>query len=103
MREMNIFILGTAAGPSIDALGFDRFGIASITKNGTGDYTVTFNAAFGRDDIMGWGSMAGSEGVVTIATINRAFMRVLTFDVAGTPTDRDIFLRILGSEFNYDI
>lgn len=103
MREMDIFVLGTAAGPDIDPLGFDRFGIASIVKNGTGDYTINFNAAFGRDDIMGWVQMATGNRASSISTINRAFIRVLTTDLANAPIDADFFLRILGSEFNYDI
>ena len=102
MREMNIFVTGTDAGPAITPLGFDRFGV-SILKNGTGDYTVSILSAFGRDDIMGWVQMVTNDGVSSIGAVSRNSMQILTFDNAGTPADRVFMLRIVGSEFNYDI
>lgn len=102
MREMDIFVTGdTATGP-VTPLGFDRFGV-TIEKNGTGDYTVFILSAYGRDDIMGWVSMVDAPGMSQISAVTRNSIRILTFDPAGAGSDRDFMLRILGSEFNYDI
>lgn len=101
MREMNIFVTGTDPDP-ITPLGFDRFGV-SIAKGGTGNYTITILSAFGRDDIMGFASPVSVEGGTRIANVTRNSMQVLTYDMAGAPLDMDFMLRILGSEFNYDI
>ena len=103
MREMDIFVDGTVTTPV--AAGFDEFGIKSVTDTGTGDYLITLNAAFGRDDIMAFAQSTTTGVLCEIGAVTRNSVQVLCFDVAtgATPTDGAFFLRILGSEFNYNI
>lgn len=101
MREMDLLIADTLTTPV--AQGFDRFGVSSVTDDGPGVYTINIANAFGRDDIMGFVTACSAPGYGQITAVTRNTIQVSMFDTAGAAADIDFFIRILGSEFNYDI
>lgn len=70
------------------------FGVSGITKNGAGDYTVTFTNAFANADYMALGSVAttGSSAILSITgnmTIAAGSFRFVVRNASATNTDAD--------------
>tara|TARA_Y100000114_G_scaffold112763_1_gene106624 strand:+ start:1210 stop:1593 length:384 start_codon:yes stop_codon:yes gene_type:complete len=75
----------------IDGIGTinlrDSFNTASLTDNGTGDYTATYSSAMNNDDYAHpLGASVGSDFVFSSATTN---IRIKPFSVGGNQADCD--------------
>lgn len=83
------FFDGSTAGTFSPTVGNN---VASITRNGTGDYTVTFTTAFSSANYVLAGSaddQAGSSmGVVSIRTLAAGSARITVYDGTGTLRDK---------------
>ena len=65
----------------------DSFNTASLTDNGTGDYTATYSSAMNNDDYAHpLGASVGNDFVFSSATTN---IRIKPFSVAGNQADVD--------------
>lgn len=65
----------------------DSFNTASVTDNGTGDYTATYSSAMNNDDYAHpLGAAVGSDFVFSRAT---TFIRIKPFNVSGIQIDTD--------------
>ena len=65
----------------------DSFNTASVTDNGTGDYTATYSSAMNNDDYAHpLGAAVGSDFVFSSATTN---IRIKPFSVGGNQSDCD--------------
>lgn len=83
---------GTAAGPSITS--DSSYNVASITKNGTGDYTITFTTAMADANYcviaMGdvtTGATLNAPAPVNLHTRATGSVRILTASSAGSALD----------------
>ncbi len=72
--------------------------IASIVKNGTGDYTVNFDRNHGSATNYGINLTldGGGAGQIAIGTVAIGSVQVLTFDSSGVATDRGFRLTTFG-------
>jgi hypothetical protein len=88
----NYVVEGSAkAWACIDGTGTinlrDSFNTASVTDNGTGDYTATYSSAMNNDDYAHpLGAAVGSDFVFSRATTN---IRIKPFSVGGAQVDTD--------------
>lgn len=70
----------------------------TLTDNGTGDYTITFNRQFAEAPLI-FGTVIGSTaGVVNKVTSSVSNVNVKTFDAAGNATDLDFYLFVVGKD-----
>ncbi len=73
---------------------------AVIQKNGTGDYTLTFNKAFRRTPVvMGAAPIGLVDARFNIQTLSTTAVRIV-WEVNGTDTNADFHLTILGFQDN---
>ena len=77
-----------------DATIMDSYGVDSVVRNSTGDYTITFTTAFASQEYVVTGSgektAGGADPVVSIANGGQssgASVRVRTFNLANTAVD----------------
>lgn len=99
-------IKGTQRLPRVLAFRVDGTGTASIlegafdatlTDNGTGDYTLTFAKPFARVPVVLGASILAASGVVEIDAISATAIGIKTFAVDGTTaTDVDFHVALLG-------
>lgn len=95
MRLMSFSVDGTGTA----ALGGSSKFSASLTDNGTGDYTVTFDVKYGRAPEAYCTPL--TTGIhCEIFSISTSAVRVKTFAVADgtTATDADFHLLVVGSD-----
>lgn len=70
---------------------------ATITRNGVGDYTLTFTPAFSRIvAAVAVGSNAAAT-MVRIASLSASSCNIKIFDAAGAAAERNVALFVLGS------
>ena len=100
---MFLIVTGTLPDP-ITPLGFDRFGVLPIKKTGTGDYLITLRSAFARD-VIAFAQSTDPSVICIVSAVTASTVQITCWDIAtgATPTDADLLLRIVGSEFSYDI
>lgn len=103
MRMLNLILNGTPGTPV--AIGFDRFGVSSVTDNGVGDYTVIFKNPFERACQCAGLAIITADciGIVTAVASDR--ITVKTFDATDgtTAKEADMYLNVIGSDARYDV
>jgi hypothetical protein len=77
---------GTATGTNAPTAGYN---VTSVTRNGTGDYTVTFTTAFSSANYCAIPSCSysGNGEVASLHTLAAGTCRIATNDVGITPVD----------------
>jgi carbon monoxide dehydrogenase subunit G len=70
---------------------------ATLVDNGTGDYSLTWTKAFAREPVVIVTAKAGRAQVHSTATTTAA--RVLSFNAAGSATDDDINVLVIGYDY----
>ena len=104
LREMNFGFDGNDPVGIIDATGFDRYGV-TIEKISTGVFEITYEEEFGRDDAQI--DVQGRTLPTSVAlnpTLNlKKSIRIELRNISGVVHNTDVFVRIVGSEFDYDI
>lgn len=96
MRTMFLFINGSA-GVAATAQGFDRYGV-TLVRNSAGNYTLNFKTAFLRPVMVFTSSAQATLAGGFTATATTA----QSVTIVGA-ADADIFVMIVGSEFQYDV
>lgn len=72
-------------------------GDASVTKNGTGDYTLTFKPAFGRTPVIAATVQNAATSMIRVSAKSAASVTIKTFTAAAVPADRIFHVFILGT------
>lgn len=76
---------------------------ATLTDNGTGDYTITFNRPFGSVPIVVATGLNTSTAVaVQVTSVAVDSVNIKTFDNAGTPEDNIFHLWVLGFDSKFE-
>ena len=78
---------GTATGTNAPTTGYN---VTSVTRNGTGDYTITFDTDFSSANyaIMGMGKLdTGGDCIISISTLLAGSAQVICADDGGTVRD----------------
>jgi len=99
LRTLVVKVASTATVPVAES--FDRFGIASITDLGVGNFTVIFKAPFERDCLPVGGLVFGA-GAVEVTAVAYDRVTVQVSDLAGAAADLDFSLQIMGSDSRFD-
>lgn len=73
---------------------------ATLTDNGTGDYTLTFTNPFGEAPVIVGTVIGSTAGKVDVVTTAVNAVNVKTYDTAGAATDFDFYLYALGRDSN---
>lgn len=76
---------GTVAGPAITPTQSQN--VASVTKNGTGDYTITYKRALAAANNCYDHSIVGANGLLQVFAETTSSVRVRTVNLAGALTD----------------
>ena len=70
---------------------------ATLTDNGTGDYTLTFTKAFARVPVVIFGGAVDDALMCEIDAVSVSAVRFKIFDADGTTaTDADFHVMVLG-------
>ena len=95
MRMLSVKLDGTGTA-ALD--GSDKFSM-TLTDNGVGDYTLTYDSAYQRaPEVFVTSITTGIHCEVTASSATACTIE--TFDVAtgATPTDADMYVLIVGSD-----
>lgn len=65
----------------------DSYNVTSVTDNGVGDYTITWDTDFSNNDYATTISCGPNAGWGTIAVIATGTLRIYTIDIAGSSYD----------------
>ena len=84
---------GTTSSGSITVGGSS----ALLTKNGTGDYTLTFKPAFGRTPIIAATVQNAATSMIKVASKSAASINIKTFTDAAVAADRIFHVLVLGT------
>ena len=99
--ELNISVNGTSGAPK--GSGLDATQVHSVTKNGTGDYTVKLKEK-SQLDLVVIGLVSLTSGVsLSVGNITQDSFDVLAVDLSGAPDDADFNATInwLGSKHTF--
>lgn len=79
-------------------------GFARLTKNGTGDYTLTFKRSFARTPIPMASSQTGSTASrqPLIASVSAEAVRVICTNLGGTAEDQNVYVGLYGSDCTHE-
>lgn len=71
----------------------------TLTDNGTGDYTITFDEPFKCADteVVVVATNVTDDIVCKIGTVSKSAVQILTENLSGTATDADFHVMIMGS------
>lgn len=70
---------------------------ATLTDNGVGDYTLTFDTPFKRVPVVTGAALIADNGFIQVASVSVSAINVKLFDVDGTTAlDGDFHLALLG-------
>lgn len=90
-RRMAFHLDADAASPSL-LVGSRQ---ATLTRNGVGDYTLTFRNAYGRAPILI--ASAGETGAIAyMGTSTVSAIQILIEDAAGAAADLDVMIDVIG-------
>lgn len=89
-RQLHIKVDGT--GPSSIVIGSKD---ASLTDNGTGDYTLTFAKPFARAPIVVASSITAGA-VIQIASATASACQILVTDLSAVAKDADLMVIVQG-------
>lgn len=104
MRELMFHIDGTAGTPS--ASGFDRFGIASVTDLGAGNYTIIFANPSSSQRACMLKSAVSATADIAVQVTAEAYDRVTILCIlmsTTAATDADVNLCVALSDARYDV
>lgn len=68
---------------------------ASLTVNGTGDYTITLNQAAARNLHAKSHCLATAASALSVAAVDADSIQVLTTDLAGVAQDADFYITLM--------
>lgn len=88
-RELAFFLDGT--GTAALTIGS---GLATLTDNGTGDYTLTFRQPFARTPIVLVTPL--TKVYATVTAMSTTACTIKTFNDAGSATDADMSILVKG-------
>lgn len=93
VRMLSLIVTGTGTAAVSGTCAND----VTLTDNGTGDYTLTFDEAFGRaPEVV---ATAVTDNIVCkIGTVTTADAQILTENLTGTATDAVFHVVVIGSD-----
>lgn len=96
MRMLALRITGTGTAAINEGASNGSANGATLTDNGTGDYTITFGTAFGRAPVCTVTPVATAGDVIaTIHTVSTSAVRITTWDGTDGTTAKDAVFHLL--------